>query len=98
MRGGDGYLGWPEAAPFDAIIVTCAPTHVPAPLVAQLQEGGRLVIPVGEDGAQRLSIFVKHRGQLEERTVLAVSFVPMTGEAVRERTAQFPAPGTPPAT
>ena len=83
VRAGDGYLGWPEAAPFDAIIVTCAPTHVPAPLVAQLQEGGRLVIPVGEYGAQRLYILAKHQGQLAEKAVLPVSFVPMTGEAER---------------
>ena len=85
VRVGDGYRGWPEAAPFDAIIVTCAPDHVPAPLVAQLQEGGRMVIPVGEFGAQRLHVLEKLHGQLEERAVLPVSFVPMTGDAERRR-------------
>ncbi len=81
VRAGDGYRGWPEAAPFDSIIVTCAPDHVPAPLVAQLKEGGRMVIPVGDYGAQRLHVLEKVSGRLEERAVLPVSFVPMTGRA-----------------
>ena len=81
VRSGDGYRGWPEAAPFDSIIVTCAPDHVPAPLVAQLKEGGRMVIPVGNYGAQTLHVFEKAGGKLEERAVLPVSFVPMTGRA-----------------
>lgn len=85
VRAGDGSRGWPEAAPFDSIIVTCAPNHVPAPLVAQLEEGGRMVIPVGDFGEQRLHVFEKVRGQLRERAVLPVSFVPMTGAAVHER-------------
>ena len=85
VRAGDGYRGWPEAAPFDSIIVTCAPTHVPAPLVAQLKEGGRMVIPVGEFGSQRLHVLEKKQGRLEERAVLPVSFVPMTGDAERAR-------------
>jgi protein-L-isoaspartate(D-aspartate) O-methyltransferase len=83
VRAGDGYQGWSEAAPFDSIIVTCAPDHVPAPLLAQLKEGGRLVIPVGDYGAQRLHVFAKTNGKLEERAVLPVSFVPMTGRAER---------------
>jgi protein-L-isoaspartate(D-aspartate) O-methyltransferase len=83
VRAGDGYRGWPEAAPFDSIIVTCAPNHVPAPLVAQLKEGGRMVIPVGDYGMQRLHVFEKTAGKLEERAVLPVSFVPMTGDAER---------------
>ena len=83
VRAGDGYRGWPGAAPFDSIIVTCAPDHVPAPLAAQLKEGGRMVIPVGGFGAQRLHILEKVNGRLEERAVLPVSFVPMTGEAER---------------
>lgn len=83
VRAGDGYRGWPGAAPFDSIIVTCAPDHVPAPLVAQLKEGGRMVIPVGGFGSQRLHILEKVNGRLEERAVLPVSFVPMTGEAER---------------
>ena len=83
VRAGDGYRGWPDAAPFDSIIVTCAPNHVPRPLVAQLREGGRIVIPVGQFGSQRLHVLEKVQGQLEERAVLPVSFVPMTGEADR---------------
>lgn len=83
VRAGDGYRGWPDAAPFDSIIVTCAPDHVPAPLRAQLKEGGRMVIPVGDYGSQRLHVLEKVMGRLEERAVLPVSFVPMTGEAER---------------
>lgn len=81
LRVGDGYRGWPEAAPFDAIIVTCAPDHVPEPLTAQLREGGRLVIPVGPEGDQTLYLFRKRGDQLERQAVLPVRFVPMTGEA-----------------
>ena len=84
VRAGDGHRGWPDAAPFDAIIVTCAPDHVPAPLVAQLKEGGRMVIPVGDYGAQRLHVFAKVNGHLEERAELPVSFVPMTGDDAAE--------------
>lgn len=84
VRAGDGYLGWPEAAPFDAIIVTCAPDHVPEPLVTQLKEGGRMIIPVGPPGAQELVLLGKRAGKLEQRAVLPVRFVPMTGRA-RER-------------
>lgn len=85
VRAGDGYRGWPEAAPFDSVIVTCAPDHVPEPLILQLKEGGRMVIPVGNFGAQRLHVFEKVGGRLEERAVLPVSFVPMTGDAERKR-------------
>ncbi|MEA3211364.1 MAG: protein-L-isoaspartate(D-aspartate) O-methyltransferase [Chthoniobacter sp.] len=81
VRAGDGYKGWPEAGPFDAIIVTCAPDHVPKPLVEQLKEGGRMIIPVGPPGAQELYYLVKKDGKLEQRAVLSVRFVPMTGEA-----------------
>ncbi len=84
VRAGDGYKGWPEAAPFDAIIVTCAPDHVPEPLVAQLKDGGRMIIPVGPDGAQELVLLQKRGTKLEKTEVLPVAFVPMTGEA-RER-------------
>ena len=79
VRTGDGYQGWPEAAPFDAIIVTCAPDRVPQPLVDQLKEGGRLVIPVGEAGDQSLCLLQKQAGKVERRAVLPVRFVPMTG-------------------
>jgi protein-L-isoaspartate(D-aspartate) O-methyltransferase len=82
VRSGDGYLGWEEAAPFDAIIVTCAPDHVPPALTAQLAEGGRMIIPVGPDGGvQELYLLTKEGGQLERRAVLPVRFVPMTGAA-----------------
>ena len=81
VRAGDGYQGWAEAAPFDAIIVTCAPERVPQPLIAQLKEGGRIIIPVGLAGRQDLVLLRKRGGKLEQHVVLPVSFVPMTGEA-----------------
>jgi protein-L-isoaspartate(D-aspartate) O-methyltransferase len=81
VRTGDGYLGWPEKAPFDAIIVTCAPDHVPEPLISQLQEGGRLIIPVGHaGGVQQLVLLRKKNGQITKATMLDVRFVPMTGK------------------
>lgn len=80
FRVGDGYAGWPEAAPFDAIIVTAAPPHVPMPLKQQLAVGGRLVIPVG-DRIQMLRTLVKRPAGFEERPAVSVRFVPMTGEA-----------------
>jgi len=82
LRIGDGYRGWPEAAPFDAIIVTAAPAEVPKPLVEQLAVGGRLVIPVGEAGAQQLKVIVKDAGGTTSETLFDVRFVPMTGEAL----------------
>lgn len=79
VRAGDGYLGWPEEAPFDTIIVTCAPDHVPQPLIDQLKEGGRLVIPVGERGGiQKLIRLTKTDGSLQQEEVLDVRFVPLT--------------------
>jgi protein-L-isoaspartate(D-aspartate) O-methyltransferase len=83
VKIGDGYQGWQEHAPFDAVIVTCAPDHVPRPLVEQIKEGGRIVIPVGPAGDQTLYLLEKKNGRLEQRNVLPVSFVPMTGEARR---------------
>jgi len=78
VRCGDGYLGWPEAAPFDAIIVTCAPEEVPPALLAQLKVGGRMIIPVGSQwGAQELVLLRKTPAGLEKRAVLPVRFVPM---------------------
>jgi protein-L-isoaspartate(D-aspartate) O-methyltransferase len=80
VRAGDGYMGWPEKAPFDAIIVTCAPENVPKPLVEQLKEGGRMIIPVGRrSGVQNLVFMKKREGKIERRNVLPVRFVPMTG-------------------
>jgi protein-L-isoaspartate(D-aspartate) O-methyltransferase len=85
VRVGDGYRGWREEAPFDAIIVTCAPDSVPEPLVHQLAEGGRMIIPVGPEGkAQQLVLLKKRHGKMHQQEVLPVRFVPMTGEA-RER-------------
>ena len=80
LKTGDGYKGWPEMAPFDAIIVTCAPDKVPQPLVDQLKESGRMVIPVGDRFAQQLYLLEKSNGQLKQSATLPVRFVPMTGE------------------
>lgn len=77
VRIGDGYQGWPEEAPFDAILVTCAPTHVPQPLVEQLKEGGQMVIPVGQAGRQELFVLTKTAGKLVQKEVIPVRFVPM---------------------
>ncbi|MFA5137853.1 MAG: protein-L-isoaspartate(D-aspartate) O-methyltransferase [Elusimicrobiota bacterium] len=87
VRAGDGFRGWPEHAPFDAIIVTCAPEKVPAPLVDQLKVGGRMVIPLGADvdgrpwAAQDLVIVRKTEKGVETSKSMDVRFVPMTGEA-----------------
>lgn len=81
VRAGDGYAGWPEHAPFDAIIVTCAPDHVPQPLVDQLADGGRIVIPVGGRWGQSLVRLTKHGKKLEREDLMSVIFVPMTGAA-----------------
>jgi protein-L-isoaspartate(D-aspartate) O-methyltransferase len=80
VRIGDGYLGWPEAAPFDAIVVTAAPDHMPQPLVDQLAPGGRLIAPIGSRyGIQRLQLLRKDaQGRAVTRSVLEVRFVPLT--------------------
>jgi len=80
VKAGDGYKGWPEHAPFDSIIVTCAPERVPQPLVDQLKEGGRMIIPVGAKFAQELYLLEKKDGRLEQSAVLPVRFVPMAGQ------------------
>jgi protein-L-isoaspartate(D-aspartate) O-methyltransferase len=79
-RIGDGYRGWPEAAPFDAVIVTAAPGHVPQPLVDQLKVGGVMIIPVGV-GSQELLVLRKTKTGATRQRVMHVRFVPMTGEA-----------------
>ena len=88
IKQGDGYYGWPEYAPFDAIIVTAAPDHLPAPLAEQLAEGGRLVIPIGPQGwFQSLWKFVKEEGELIAYNMGGVSFVPFIGSGVEVREA-----------
>jgi protein-L-isoaspartate(D-aspartate) O-methyltransferase len=84
LRVGDGYQGWPEEAPFDAIIVTCAPDKVPEPLVEQLKDDGRMVIPLGERFAQQLYLLEKKSGQLKESVTLPVRFVPMVREQKKQ--------------
>jgi protein-L-isoaspartate(D-aspartate) O-methyltransferase len=81
VKSGDGFRGWPEHAPFDAIIVTCAPDKIPPDLVAQLRDGGRMIIPVGSGMNQELVLLRKTGGKIEKQSVLPVRFVPMTGEA-----------------
>lgn len=85
VRTSDGYQGWPEAAPFDSIIVACAPEAVPQPLIDQLTNDGRMIIPVGERGVQNLVLLRKQDGKLDQQAVLPVRFVPMTGIAEQER-------------
>jgi protein-L-isoaspartate(D-aspartate) O-methyltransferase len=80
VKIGDGYEGWPEASPFDAIIVTCSPTKVPEPLLDQLSEGGRMIIPVGKTFSQNLYLMEKRDGKLKQSRVLPVRFVPMVKE------------------
>lgn len=82
VKIGDGYRGWPEYAPFDAIIVTAAPEKIPQPLMDQLASGGRMIIPVG-DIWQELILIEKHDGKITKKEILPVRFVPMTGEAGR---------------
>ncbi len=84
LKAGDGYQGWPEEAPFDAIIVTCAPDKVPQPLIDQLKDSGRMVIPVGERVAQQLYLLEKKNGQLKESATLPVRFVPMLREQKKQ--------------
>jgi protein-L-isoaspartate(D-aspartate) O-methyltransferase len=89
VKQGDGYYGWPEHAPFDAIIVTAAPDHVPSPLIQQSAEGGRLVIPVGPPGwYQSLWKFVKEDGEVKAYNLGGVSFVPVTGPGVEGHQAE----------
>jgi protein-L-isoaspartate(D-aspartate) O-methyltransferase len=88
VKQGDGYYGWPEKAPFDAIIVTAAPDHLPAPLVAQLAPGGRLVIPIGPPGSyQSLWKFAfDANGELKAYNLGGVAFVPFTGQGILQAT------------
>jgi protein-L-isoaspartate(D-aspartate) O-methyltransferase len=86
-RTGDGYFGWPEEAPFDAIIVTCAAGHLPPPLWEQLKPGGRIVVPIGGPfEVQRLVVLTKTpQGLRRSKSIIPVAFVPMTGEMERRK-------------
>jgi protein-L-isoaspartate(D-aspartate) O-methyltransferase len=77
---GNGYLGWPEKSPFDRIIVTCSPSHVPQPLTDQLKEGGKMIIPVGNSLQQELWVLTKSKGKLKKESVMPVLFVPMKND------------------
>ncbi len=85
VRVGDGYRGWPEAAPFDAIIVTAAPDHVPPVLLDQLREGGRMVLPLGRGYEQDLVKIHRTEKGLKQEVLLPVRFVPMVGEAQKPK-------------
>lgn len=82
-RSGDGYFGWPEAAPFDAVMITAAVDHIPPPLVKQLRDGGRLVLPLGSPfGYQNLVLVTKQGEDVSVKQITGVLFVPMTGHAM----------------
>ena len=85
---GDGYLGWPEHAPFDRIIVTCSPESVPRPLIDQLAEGGKLLVPLGERFQQTFHLFTKRDGELTAEELVPTFFVPMTGRSEDRREVQ----------
>lgn len=88
VRVGDGFQGWSEHAPFDKIIVTCSPEDVPQPLIDQLCEGGRMVVPVGERYQQTMYLFRKEKGELHKEALRPTLFVPMTGKAEEARDRQ----------
>ena len=88
VKIGDGYQGWPEHAPFDKIIVTCSPEEVPQPLIDQLKEGGRMIIPVGERYQQVFHLLKKQNGELVNEALRPALFVPMTGKAEESRQVQ----------
>ena len=91
---GDGYKGWPEHAPFDKIIVTCSPENIPVPLVEQLKEGGKMIIPLGERYQQVFHLLEKKDGKLEQKKLIPTLFVPMTGRS-EEMRAVLPDPKHP---
>lgn len=85
VKAGDGFDGWQEHAPFDRIILTCAVRELPPALIEQLNEGGRIIAPIGAQGSvQELVIATKENGRIREKAVLPVRFVPMTGKALQE--------------
>jgi protein-L-isoaspartate(D-aspartate) O-methyltransferase len=81
VKSGDGYEGWPEFAPFDAVTVAAALDHIPQPLISQLREGGRMVIPIGNAHDQQLLLIEKHAGELRRRAICPVRFVPFIRKA-----------------
>jgi protein-L-isoaspartate(D-aspartate) O-methyltransferase len=85
MRTGDGYFGWPDAAPFDAILITCATPTLPPALVEQLKVGGRIVAPIGDDYDQELMVITKTDDGLEHDALMGVRFGPMKGEIDKQR-------------
>lgn len=91
---GDGYKGWPEKAPFDKIIVTCSPEEVPKPLVNQLKEGGKMIIPLGQRYQQLFILLEKKNGVMVQTKLVPTLFVPMTGQSERERIVK-PQPANP---
>lgn len=93
-KEGDGYLGWPEEAPFDKIIVTCSPESIPEPLIDQLREGGMMIIPMGQRYQQSFYLLEKKDGKLEQKRLVSTLFVPMTGESEDQRRVQ-PNPDAP---
>jgi protein-L-isoaspartate(D-aspartate) O-methyltransferase len=81
VRAGDGYRGWPEKSPFDLIMITAAAPEIPEPLLNQLAEGGRMILPLGDPGwVQQLIILEKRNGEVKKSEIIPVRFVPMTGE------------------
>lgn len=88
VREGDGYKGWEEHAPFDRIIVTCSPESIPQPLIDQLKEGGRMIIPMGERYQQSFHLLKKENGELQDEKLISTLFVPMTGESEEQRRVQ----------
>ncbi len=88
VKAGDGYLGWPEHAPFDKIIVTCSPENVPKPLVDQLKEGGKMIVPLGERYNQVFHLLEKKDGRLQAKRLINTLFVPMTGTSEDQRNIQ----------
>ncbi len=86
VKYGDGYYGWEEHAPFDAIIITAAANHIPPPLIKQLKEGGRLIVPLGSTVYhQTLTLLTKTKGEIDARQMAPVAFVPMVGEVQKKK-------------
>lgn len=86
VKTGDGFFGWESHAPFDAIILTCSAERIPEPLVRQLKEGGRIILPLGDAySVQSLVLGIKRNNKIETRTITAVRFVPMRGAAEKIR-------------